>query len=79
LLNYQTICGDEPVVVDRKVFKNTIADDPILIYLTSATTAMPKMVERDHAYALAHQITGRYWTDLREDDIHWTLTDTGLG
>jgi len=40
---------------------------------------MPKMVERDHAYALAHQITGRYWTDLREDDIHWTLTDTGLG
>jgi acetyl-CoA synthetase len=76
-LNYQTICEAEAGVVDRKNLPNTTADESLLIYFTSGTTAMPKMVERDHAYALAHQITGRYWMDLREDDIHWTLTDTG--
>lgn len=49
----------------------------MLIYFTSGTTSMPKMVPRDHAYALAHAITGRYWMDLEESDVHWTLSDTG--
>ena len=64
-------------VVDRDALPPSRADDPILIYFTSGTTSMPKMVERDHAYGLAHSITGRYWMGLREDDVHWTLTDTG--
>ena len=51
--------------------------DPMLIYFTSGTTSMPKMVERDHAYALAHTITQKYWMTLNETDVHWTLTDTG--
>ena len=55
----------------------TRADEPMLVYFTSGTTSMPKMVPRDHGYALAHVLTGRYWMDLREDDIHWTLSDTG--
>jgi acetyl-CoA synthetase len=49
----------------------------MLIYFTSGTTSMPKMVARDHAYGLAHTITCNYWQGLRRDDIHWTLTDTG--
>ena len=36
-----------------------------------------RWVSRDHGYALAHVLTGRYWMDLREDDVHWTLSDTG--
>ena len=55
----------------------TRADEPMLVYFTSGTTSMPKMVPRDHGYALAHALTGRYWMDLREDDVHWTLSDTG--
>ncbi len=55
----------------------TRADDDMMIYFTSGTTSQPKMVPRDYAYALAHTITGRYWMDLREGDVHWTLTDTG--
>ena len=35
------------------------------------------MVPRNHEYALAHAITARYWQDLREDDVHWTISDTG--
>ncbi|MDP6708551.1 MAG: acyl--CoA ligase [Alphaproteobacteria bacterium] len=63
--------------VDRAALPPTRADDPMLIYFTSGTTSMPKMVARDHAYGLAHSITGRYWLDLAEDDVHWTLSDTG--
>ena len=55
----------------------TRAGEPMLVYFTSGTTSMPKMVPRDHGYALAHVLTGRYWMDLREDDVHWTLSDTG--
>ena len=71
------ICGAAADTVDRAALPPTRADEDMLIYFTSGTTQNPKMVARDHAYALAHSITGDYWMDLREDDIHWTLTDTG--
>jgi len=70
-------CATAPDTLDRTGLSPTRATDPMLIFFTSGTTSMPKMVVRDHAYGLAHSITGQYWMDLREDDIHWTLTDTG--
>ena len=63
--------------LDRGRVPHSRADDLMLVYFTSGTTAQPKMVPRDHGYALAHTITGRYWMDLGEDDVHWTLSDTG--
>jgi len=53
------------------------SDDTMLIYFTSGTTALPKMVPRSFSYGLAHVATGLFWMDLQESDIHWTLTDTG--
>ena len=35
----------------------------------SGTTSMPKMVERDFSYGLAHEITRRYWMTLSADDV----------
>lgn len=70
-------CAAAAATFDRSALPPTRASDPMLIFFTSGTTSMPKMVARDHAYGLAHSITGQYWMDLREDDIHWTLTDTG--
>ena len=68
-----TAAASESFAPDRP----TRAAEPLLVYFTSGTTASPKMVPRDHGYALAHVLTGRYWMDLGESDVHWTLSDTG--
>ena len=70
-------CAAASDSLDRASVPANTSTDPMLIYFTSGTTSMPKMVERDHAYGLAHTITQKYWMTLNEDDIHWTLTDTG--
>ena len=63
--------------LDRAAVPANTSKDPMLIYFTSGTTSMPKMVERDHGYGLAHMITQKYWMTLNDTDVHWTLTDTG--
>ena len=56
----------------------TRADEPMLIYFTSGTTAFPKMVLHTHAsYGLGHFVTAKYWQDQKPTDQHWTLSDTG--
>ena len=54
-------------------------DDIMLMYFTSGTTGNPKMVAHDFTYPLAHIITGKYWHNLDETSLHFTLADTGWG
>ena len=56
----------------------TPASEPSLLYFTSGTTRYPKMVLHTHASSgLGHEVTCRYWLDLRPGDLHWNISDTG--
>ena len=58
---------------------DTNADDEAICYFTSGTTGYPKMCIHTHSYAIGHRITGELWLDLKPDDLHWNLSDTGWG
>lgn len=55
----------------------TLATDPMLLYFTSGTTGMPKMVWHDQTYPLGHIVTAKYWHNVVPDGLHLTLSDTG--
>ena len=52
-------------------------EDIILLYFTSGTTGMPKMVTLSERYTLGHIVTARYWLNCQDDGLHFTLAETG--
>ncbi|MFC9971649.1 AMP-binding protein [Spirillospora sp. NPDC127200] len=55
----------------------TRADDTLLLYFTSGTTARPKLVEHTHAsYPVGHLST-MYWLGLRPGDVHLNISSPG--
>jgi len=55
----------------------TTKDDTMLIYFTSGTTGMPKMVEHNFAHPLGHITTAKYWHRVQEGKLHMSITDSG--
>lgn len=55
------------------------ANDPMLMYFTSGTSGLPKMVLHDHTYPLAHIITAKHWQNISSDGLHLTVAETGWG
>ena len=56
---------------------DTASSDNAMCYFTSGTTGYPKMCMHTHSYAIGHETTGKYWLDLRPEDLHWNISDTG--
>ena len=55
----------------------TRADDTLLLYFTSGTTAQPKLVEHTHAsYPVGHLST-MYWIGLEPGDVHLNISSPG--
>jgi acetyl-CoA synthetase len=55
----------------------TAADDPLLLYFTSGTTAKPKLVLHTHtSYPVGHLST-MYWIGLMPGDVHYNISSPG--
>ncbi|MDY4958759.1 MAG: AMP-binding protein [Lentihominibacter sp.] len=57
----------------------TRVTDEMILYFTSGTTGYPKAVIHDHTYSLSHIITAKYWQNVQEDGLHFTIAETGWG
>ena len=57
--------------------RETLATDTMLLYFTSGTEGLPKMVTHDFTYPLGHIVTAKYWQCVDPDGLHLTISDTG--
>jgi acetyl-CoA synthetase len=76
-VNCETImeqASQKPKTLSRVMNKN---DDTMVLYFTSGTSAMPKMVEHTFTYPLGHINTVMFWQRLKDNDLHFTLSETG--
>jgi acetyl-CoA synthetase len=56
---------------------STRADETLLLYFTSGTTARPKLVEHTHtSYPVGHLSTA-YWIGLQPGDVHLNVSSPG--
>ncbi|GHV35991.1 acetyl-CoA synthetase [Spirochaetia bacterium] len=62
--------------LDRPPNVNT-NEDIMLLYFTSGTTGMPKMVRHNFVYPFGHIITSKYWHQAVPGGLHLTVAETG--
>lgn len=55
----------------------TNVHDKMLIYFTSGTTGLPKMVLHDFSYPLGQLITAKHWQHVQPNGLHLTVAETG--
>ncbi len=55
----------------------TRGDDPLLLYFTSGTTALPKLVQHTHVSYPAGHLSTMYWIGLRPGDVHLNISSPG--
>ena len=51
--------------------------DPMLLYFSSGTSGMPKMILHDFTYPIGHIVTAKYWQRVQEGKRHMTASDSG--
>lgn len=57
----------------------TAADETLLLYFTSGTTSLPKLVEHTHtSYPVGH-LTTMYWIGIQPGDVHLNVAGPGWG
>ncbi|GHV29309.1 acetyl-CoA synthetase [Spirochaetia bacterium] len=75
-VDFKALWENSPADFKRPPKVNTNSDI-MLLYFTSGTTGMPKMVQHNFAYPLGHILTARYWHQAVPSGLHLTVADTG--
>ena len=77
-LNFDELLAAQPETWTRPTGEAATSNhDTMLIYFTSGTTGLAKMVRHDHTHPLGHVITARYWQQVQEDTLHMSVSDSG--
>ncbi len=77
-VDFDALMAAAPDTFARPIGPTATANhDPSLLYFTSGTTGLPKMVCHDFTYPLGHLATARFWQNVGEGDLHFTMADSG--
>lgn len=77
-MNFTKGTEESPEVFHEPISNEATANNDImLLYFTSGTTGMPKMVTHDFTYPLGHIVTAKYWQNVQDNGLHFTIADTG--
>jgi acetyl-CoA synthetase len=74
---YIDICAEIEKADARFSRIATTTKEPMLVYFSSGTTGMPKMVMHNHSLPLGHIVTAKYWQCVEDNGVHLTQTDSG--
>ncbi|MGC9270817.1 AMP-binding protein [Acidiphilium sp.] len=72
-VRYDPSRGSDVFAPDRP----TLADDPLLLYFTSGTTAKPKLVLHSHYSYPVGSLSTMYWIGVRPGDVHVNISSPG--
>lgn len=76
--DFAAACAAAPDTLDEALCaRRTGASDIMLLYFTSGTTGMPKMVRHNFLYPFGHLVTARYWQGCFPGGLHLTIAETG--
>lgn len=76
-LDFDRGLEEAPVFIKPSADELPLINDSMLVYFTSGTTGLAKMVAHDFSYPLAHIVTAKYWQKVDPDGLHLTVSETG--
>jgi acetyl-CoA synthetase len=76
-LNFTTEFAKQSTEFDRSCVPANDNSDIMLLYFTSGTTGMPKMVKHNFSYPLGHILTAKFWQNVQDNGLHLTVAETG--
>lgn len=77
-IDFETELENAPAEWTRPVGSEAAGGrDNMLMYFTSGTTGMPKIVVHDFNYPIGHMVTAHYWQRLGSEGLHLTVSETG--
>ncbi len=64
---------------ERPNYENDTVHDISVLFFSSGSTGQPKMIKHSFDYPLAHIVTSKYWHQVIDGGLHYTIADTGWG